>query len=89
MTTHRVPPCPKCRGTMEEGLTADRAQGNEFNFSVWSKGPPQFDFWMRIKLTDPRAVITYRCNKCGYLESYANEKAHDFWRRHAQPTQTR
>ena len=39
----------------------------------WVEGAPQKSFWTGLKVTgkDQLDVITYRCRRCGYLESYA------------------
>jgi hypothetical protein len=57
---------------MDEGFVLDQA--HNFNAqSKWIEGPPTKSFWTGIKMKG-RAVIpvtTYRCSKCGYLESFA------------------
>lgn len=60
--------CPKCKAEMEKGVIADR----DTNFGV--KNTP--DWGTRISfggfgLMHPKQVVTYRCTKCGFLESYA------------------
>ena len=52
--------CPKCKGAMEKGKLMSP------NFSKWIKGKPltKFSVWKGD------SVWTYRCKKCGYLESY-------------------
>lgn len=72
--------CPKCGGEMDEGLQVDAAFGGARK-STWIKGrelptikitalPP------RIEITGERYYVTvYRCQACGFLESYACETA--------------
>jgi hypothetical protein len=57
---------------MEEGYIADYSSGS-FLEQFWYPGRPAKSFWTGLKLpTDQRvAVNTFRCSKCGYLESYA------------------
>jgi hypothetical protein len=39
----------------------------------WVAGAPQFSIWVGLKLRGKERpeVSTYRCGRCGYLESYA------------------
>jgi hypothetical protein len=57
---------------MDDGFTLDHTHG-EHKQAAWVEGPPQRSFWTGVKA--PRAmqhpITTYRCTKCGYLESYA------------------
>jgi hypothetical protein len=41
----------------------------------WVAGRPEPSFWKGTKITDKeqRAITTYRCPGCGFLESYAAE----------------
>jgi predicted nucleic-acid-binding Zn-ribbon protein len=69
--------CVKCDGEMKEGLAV--ALGERF----FGTNSP---FWMELKIRDyvrlphtsddveKYAIATYRCVKCGYLESYATER---------------
>lgn len=74
--------CPKCQGEMELGFAPDLAQGGVFA-GQWIKGAPKRSTWGRwighhiVKLKGLRSAIpigTYRCQSCGYLESYAREE---------------
>ncbi len=63
--------CSKCKARMEDGFIPDSQLGPEF----WVPGPRPSSFWKRLlgyKNSVP--ITTYRCPKCGALESYA-EKA--------------
>ncbi len=41
--------------------------------TLWVAGRPEPSFWTATKITgkEQRAIITYRCPACGFLESYA------------------
>ena len=57
---------------MEEGFVADHGHGTVF-VATWVKGKPERSFWQGTKTADRdlHKVQTFRCPKCGYLESYA------------------
>jgi hypothetical protein len=64
--------CPKCAGSMEEGAVLDRGYGNLSLKQQWSKGGVEFSLKTGLKTTyGIRAVATWRCAGCGFLESYA------------------
>ncbi len=56
---------------MTEGVTIDRDQGMR-NSSSWLEGPA-VKGWFGLKLAGrkPVDIQTFRCNRCGLLESYA------------------
>ena len=59
---------------MEEGYVLDRGHGNAKNPSSWIEGAPQRAWYgIRTKGHDKHKVRSFRCTKCGYLESYAAE----------------
>lgn len=66
--------CGKCSGTMEEGFVMDRTYGANVP-EEWVEGAPVRSIWVGLKLKNVtrRKVSTYRCTRCGYLESYAVE----------------
>jgi hypothetical protein len=66
------PDCPKCGGAMEEGFLLDRTHGG-VGASAWVAGVPEKSFWTGLKLKGRAQlpVATWRCRRCGYLESYA------------------
>ena len=68
----RDPTCPKCSAKMEEGFIIDDTHGGKLQ-SQWAEGPPKKSIWTGVKVAkeDRHRVTTYRCVKCGYLESYA------------------
>ena len=64
--------CPKCQGTMNEGFLLTDRQGAR-SVSSWVEGAPQKSFWLGLKLpSKPVPTQTFRCQRCGYLENYAN-----------------
>jgi hypothetical protein len=68
------PTCPKCRATMERGFLVDNSYGAVAE-PQWAEGPVEKSFWTGVKMhgRERRRVETYRCQSCGYLESYARE----------------
>jgi predicted nucleic-acid-binding Zn-ribbon protein len=67
-----VPDCPKCRVRMEEGFIKDITHGAVL-VSKWVEGAPEKGLLRSVKTRKKRQldVATYRCTRCGYLESYA------------------
>jgi hypothetical protein len=66
--------CPKCHGRMEEGFIKDDTYG-EVRVATWIQGAPEKSWWgtMKTKGKANIPVVTLRCSRCGYLESYAKE----------------
>ena len=66
------PVCVKCGGEMEEGFTLDNTYGARLQ-SEWVEGAPERSRWtgIRLKGKEQLPIITFRCGRCGYLESYA------------------
>ena len=62
---------------MSEGFVLDRGDANANMQQKWIEGEPVKSFWLgiRTKGRDAYEVHTYRCDKCGYLESYAKAPA--------------
>lgn len=65
--------CLRCDGRMAEGFVIDQGQ-YAAQVSTWQAGAPQKSFWSGIKQvkTSQKPVATFRCDRCGYLESYAS-----------------
>jgi predicted RNA-binding Zn-ribbon protein involved in translation (DUF1610 family) len=66
--------CPKCGGEMSEGIVIDRGHMNTLSASAWYPGEPDKSIWALGLKIDPkkqRQITTYRCDQCGYLESFA------------------
>lgn len=78
--------CPKCNGEMVQGFVADYAHyaHGSIRLSQWTEGAPNQRTFFGFK--NPNAGInmpktgesipigTFRCQSCGYLESYAREE---------------
>lgn len=66
-------PCPKCSGAMERGYVVDFGDGGQAKVSGWIEGEPEKSIWTGLKMKDRARydVETWRCRRCGYLESYA------------------
>jgi len=73
--------CPKCKGSMQEGLVFDRGDYNMKLKPVWVEGAPEKSFWSGLKTKGKRmfTVRTYRCPQCNYLEFYTAEKTSNDW----------
>jgi hypothetical protein len=66
--------CPKCGKQMYEGYIPDRiAHDSSGQVPIWISGQPEKRFFGGINLDgkDTIAVQTFRCQVCGFLESYA------------------
>ena len=70
MTQSRT--CPKCSGAMVDGYVVDHTHGGSA-VAAWREGKARKSFWVGLKLggTTPLDITTWRCRRCGYLESYA------------------
>lgn len=64
--------CPRCDGRMAEGFVLDHGYGTT-HISTWQAGEPRKSFWQGVKQVkaEQKPVSTLRCDRCGYLESYA------------------
>jgi hypothetical protein len=64
--------CIRCHTQMEVGYVPDGTHSG-FQRQSWFPGEPKPSFWMGLKLKADELVpvTTFRCPKCGYLESYA------------------
>ncbi len=65
--------CPKCQGSMTEGFVPDLEGHNSRKVSTWVEGAPEKSFWMGLKTSNKAKydIQTWRCSRCGFLESYA------------------
>jgi hypothetical protein len=57
---------------MSEGFLRDHTYGASM-VTEWVAGPPERSLWGGVKTGDRThlRVTVYRCDLCGYLESYA------------------
>jgi hypothetical protein len=58
---------------MEVGYVEDAGDHGMAVVSHWRSGAPRKAWWggLKTKGVEKRAVSTFRCRRCGYLESYA------------------
>jgi hypothetical protein len=62
--------CVKCEGPMSEGFILAERSGLRA-VSTWAEGPPR-KTWFGLRLRGkPIEIKTMRCQRCGFLESYA------------------
>ncbi|MEQ1632513.1 MAG: PF20097 family protein [Planctomycetota bacterium] len=64
--------CPKCAAVMDSGFILD-VTDSATHQAQWAEGEAKKSFWfgVRVPRDERHLVTTYRCSKCGYLESYA------------------
>ena len=64
--------CPKCQGSMTEGFIVDTNQHGSNSVTAWVEGAPD-KRWYGLKLGKKTKIEiqTWRCGRCGFLESYA------------------
>lgn len=58
---------------MEEGFILDETHGGQRQ-SRWVEGKPIRSFWTGLKIAKEARrlpITTYRCRRCGFLESFA------------------
>lgn len=67
-----APKCARCGSKMEPGIVMDRAD-DALRQQEWLEGDPERSIWsgLKTKGKERHPVRTYRCERCGYLESYA------------------
>ena len=73
-----TPVCPKCGGSMEPGFLVDHAYGAVAK-PEWASGEPHYSWWTGVKMGGRQLynVETFRCMRCGLLESYARDLTED------------
>ncbi len=63
--------CPKCQGTMEEGFTLT-GRDTYRRAAGWVAGRPRKNWLLGLRLPHkPIDIQSWRCGRCGYLESFA------------------
>ena len=65
--------CLRCGGGMDTGFMIDVSYGRTA-VPKWVAGEPASGFWssgLKLWGKEQLPVTTYRCRRCGYLESYA------------------
>jgi Domain of unknown function (DUF6487) len=65
--------CPKCLGAMQEGFILEFTSHASSSASRWVEGVPAkaLLFGLRTADKEQHPIQSYRCQACGYLESYA------------------
>jgi hypothetical protein len=65
--------CPKCQAEMAPGFIPNQIDKVHATLPVWRAGEAQKSFWAGVtSSSETRIPIrTFRCVKCGFLESYA------------------
>lgn len=65
--------CSKCGSDTIQGFIRDVQNAKSLAIE-WIAGSPEPSFWRGVKTSDPQRyyVTTFRCSKCGFLESYAH-----------------
>ena len=60
-------------GAQRIGFVLDNAGEQGRQISSWIEGTPEPSFWAGLKLSDRKQIEieSWRCGRCGYLESYA------------------
>ena len=66
--------CPKCSGAMQPGFVVDHGHFNISQFGEWAVGKPQRGRWSALKIPPARRfqIRGVRCERCGFVEIYAN-----------------
>jgi hypothetical protein len=66
--------CLRCGHAMEQGFLYNKGN-DEDGFDSWIEGARQTSFWKGTSLKGRArfAITTYRCPRCGYLESRADQ----------------
>ena len=61
---------------MDLGITIDSSSSGASIQAEWHAGQPKYSKWTGLKVSKDlkMPITTYRCPKCGYLESYAMPK---------------
>ena len=63
--------CSKCGGRMKDGFIPE-AREVGLKISTWFSGKPRRGFFgLKLRGLSQYEIETWRCEKCGYLESYA------------------
>lgn len=67
--------CSKCGATMEEGFLLDQEHHPHPQPTQWASGTTEISFFSGAKTAGKNRIPirSYRCLKCGLLESYASD----------------
>ena len=64
--------CPKCGGEMETGFVFDRGDWSIPMEPIWGTDYKPLSLRINGGIGNKKIVKSFRCNSCGFLESYAN-----------------
>ena len=66
--------CPKCKKAMVAGFLLAYGKYEQNRLTNWVEGVAQKSIWTGISLKKKIMLptVTYRCQRCGFLESYAH-----------------
>lgn len=70
--------CMRCDGELEDGFILDKGDGGFTSQTLWASGEPNTSFSRMSAVKSGNKmlpVITYRCTRCGRLESFAHSVA--------------
>ena len=58
---------------MDEGFTIDDTYGALVQ-AAWAEGKPKRSVWtgISVKKDERHPITTFRCSRCGFLESFAD-----------------
>ena len=61
---------------MVQGFVTEHLQAGAADVEAWAAGPPKASVWTGLKLPvlGRLPIATFRCESCGYLESYARKE---------------
>lgn len=70
----RISECPRCSVTMEMGFIPEQSDKG-LHRPQWVEGEVMVGLFSYFRLRKRRRIpfVTYRCPRCGLLESYARE----------------
>jgi hypothetical protein len=68
--------CIRCDGELKNGFILGKGDGGVISQALWVSGDPNPSYWRIVKSGEKMLpVITYCCNSCGHLESFAHTAA--------------
>jgi hypothetical protein len=67
--------CPKCEGNMVHGFVAEFMGGGGATVESWAQDAPKKAWVTGVNVPGIcLPIATFRCEVCGYLESYARKE---------------
>lgn len=67
--------CPKCNDDMIQGFILDQGHSALY-VGTWYEGQPEKSFWIKTRKPSTAGIPVgaFRCQRCGFLEFYADAK---------------